>query len=96
MITINKEDKTLYKSMKLADIIGFALDNGYFLISEDNDYLISFWKNDITGGVDDLSTKNIDMDSTLEELVKAFCICDVNDIIKVFVDENDFTLNLSW
>lgn len=96
MITINKEDKTLYKDMKVEDIIGFTLDNGYFLISEDSNYLMSFWKNDITGGVEDLSDKDIDTDSTLEELVTAFNICSVDDIIKVFVDEKDFTLNLTW
>ena len=96
MITINKEDKTLYKNMKLEDIIGFALENGYFLIDQRCNYLIGFWQGDITGGVEDLSDKNIDSDSTLEELVTAFNICDVNNIIKVFVDENDFTLNLSW
>lgn len=96
MITINKEDKTLYKNMKLEDIIGFALENGYFLISEDTNYLISFWKYDITGGVEILSDKDIDMNSTLEELVTAFNICSAEHIIKVFTDESEFMLNLSW
>ena len=96
MITINKEDTTLYKDMELVDIIGFALNNGYFLISEDSNYLISFWENDITGGVTDLFNEGIDMDSTLGELVTKLNICSVDNIVKVFVDENDFTLNLSW
>ena len=96
MITINKEDKTLYKDIKLKDIIGFALDNGYFLISDDSDYLISFWESDITGGVTDLSNEGIDMDSTVGELVTKLNICSVDNIIKVFIDESDFTLNLSW
>jgi hypothetical protein len=96
MVTVNSKDNALYKSIRLKDIIGFALSNGYFLIDQHSNYLVSFWENDITCDVEDLSDKDIDMDSTLEELVTAFNICSVDDILKVFTDESDFTLNLSW
>lgn len=94
MITVNNKDNALYKNMKLGEIIGFALTNGYFLIDQHSNYLVSFWEDDITCEVKDLSDNNLDMKSTLDELITALNICDIDDIIKVFNDEKDFTLNL--
>lgn len=96
MITVNNKDNAVYKNMKLEDIIGFALPNGYFLIDQHSNYLVSFWSGDITCSVEELSEKDIDMNSTLEELLTAFNICNVSDIIKVFGDEEEFRLNLMW
>lgn len=95
MITINSENK-VYQDIKLENIIGFAISNGYFLIDEDEQYLISFWEGDITCKVESLSNYGIFMDSTLGDLISEFKICDIQDVVQVFTDEEDFTLNLMW
>ena len=96
MITVNNTDIAMYKNIKIRDIIGFALNNGYYLIDQMSSYLVSFWQDEITCGVQALSDKDIDNDSTLNELITAFNICSIDDIIQVFVDEKDFTINLTW
>lgn len=95
MITINNENK-VYQDVKLENIIGFAISNGYFLIDVDEQYLISFWEGNITCKVESLSDYDIFMDSTLGDLISKFKICDIQDVVQVFTDEEDFTLNLMW
>ena len=95
MITVNRDTEN-YKDMKLNDIIGFAVDNGYFFIDVDEDYLVSFWKGQTTCDVTNLSDNNIYMDSTLNDLVTTLRICDIYDVVKVFTDDEDFTLALLW
>ena len=95
MITV-KKNNTTHKDTQLKDIIGFALNNGYFFVDEAENYLISFWNNNITCGVTNLTDEGIDMYTTLNELITKLNICDIKDVVAVFTDEYDFTLDLNW
>lgn len=94
MITIDDSAKPKVKDVPIKNVYGFAMNNGVCFIDSYDKHIISLWNTDSSMDVDDLS--NFTLDSMLSEVVEGLSICNFEDIIKIFYNDEDYDLIVKY
>lgn len=93
MIKINN-GRPKVKDTPIKNVYGFATNNGVYFIDSFDEHILSLWDGDNSIAVDDLS--NFTSDSMLSEVIKGLNICNFNNIIKIFYNDDDYNLIIQY
>ena len=93
MIKINNK-RPKVKDSPIKNVYGFATNNSVYFIDSCDKHIISLWNGGSSMGVCGLS--NFTSDSMLSEVIEGLNICDLNNIIKIFYNDDDFDVIVEY